>query len=141
MNVIRMKIVPINYTHLENREQQFIQIEKLIEAKRKMLLDKQQKIIFISKQNQFLNEIKVDYNKYYNYIAHQKREQIEALNLLNKYINDLAVSGELSKNNIIDAKHEQQKILSELNTIKSSLDNIIKDTNDITTTLKEKKII
>ena len=140
MNVIRMKIVPINYTHLENREQQFIQIEKLIEAKRKMLLDKQQKIIFISKQNQFLNEIKGDYNKYYN-IAHQKREQIEALNLLNKYINDLAVSGELSKNNIIDAKHEQQKILSELNTIKSSLDNIIKDTNDITTTLKEKKII
>ena len=75
MNVIRMKIVPINYAHLENREQQFVQIEKLIEAKRKMLL------------------------------------------------------------------YKQQKILSELNTIKSSLDNIIKDTNDITTTLKEKKII
>jgi hypothetical protein len=31
--------------------------------------------------------------------------------------------------------------LSELNTIKSSLDNIIKDTNDINKTLKEKKII
>jgi len=141
MKVIRMKITPINYAHLENREQQFIQIEKLIEAKRKMLLDKQQKIIFISKQNQFLNEIKGDYNKYYNYIAQQKRDQIEALNLLNKYINDLEVSGELSKNNITDAKHEQQKILSELNTIKSSLDDIIKDMNDITTTLKENKKI
>jgi hypothetical protein len=141
MKVIRMKIAPINYAYLENREQQFIQIENLIEAKRKMLLDKHQKINFISKQNQFLNEIKDDYNIYHNYIAQQKKDQIEALNLLNKYINDLTVSGELSKNNIIDAKQEQQKILSELNSIKNSLDNIIKDTNDINTTLKEKNII
>ena len=133
-----MKIVPINYVHLENREEQFIQIENLIEAKRKMLLDKQQKINFISKQNKFLNEIKGDYNNYYNYIAQQKRDQMEALHLLNKYINDLTISGELSKNNIIDAKHEQQKILSELNTIKNSLDNIINNTNDINTTLKQK---
>ena len=141
MKVIRIKIAPINYAHLENREQQFIQIENLIEAKRKMLLDKHQKIIFISKQNQFLNEVKGDYNNYYNYISQQKKDQMEALNLLNKYINDLTISGELSKNNITDAKQEQQKILSELNTIKSSLDNIIKDTNDINTTLKQKKII
>jgi hypothetical protein len=141
MKVIRIKIAPINYAHLENREQQFIQIENLIEAKRKMLLDKHQKINFISKQNQFLNEVKGDYNNYYNYISQQKKDQMEALNLLNKYINDLTISGELSKNNITDAKQEQQKILSELNTIKSSLDNIIKDTNDINTTLKQKKII
>ena len=133
-----MKIVPINYVHLENREEQFIQIENLIEAKRKMLLDKHQKINFISKQNQFLNEVKGDYNNYYNYISQQKKDQMEALNLLNKYINDLTISGELSKNNIIDAKHEQQKILSELNTIKNSLDNIINNTNDINTTLKQK---
>jgi len=138
MNILRMKIAPINYAHLENREQQFLQIENLIEAKRKMLLDKQQKINFISKQNHFLNEIKGDYNKYYNYIVEQKREQMEALQLLNKYINDLSVSGELSKNNIKDAKHEQRKILSELNKIKNSLDDIIKDTNDINTTLNEK---
>jgi len=136
-----MKIAPINHTHLENREQQFIQIENLIEAKRKMLLDKQHKINFISKQNLFLNEIKGDYDKYYNYIAHQKREQMEALNLLNKYINDLTVSGELSKNNIIDAKQEQKKILLELNKIKNGLDNIINDTNDINRTFKEKNII
>ena len=136
-----MKIVPVNYTHLENREHHFLQIEQLIEAKRKMLLDKQQKIKFISKQNLFLNEIKDDYNKYYNYIAQQKREQMEALHLLNKYIIDLTNSGELSKNNIKDAKYEQDKILSELSKIKNSLDNIINDTNDINSTLKEKNII
>lgn len=133
-----MKIAPINYVHLENREQQFIQIENLIEAKRKMLLDKQNKIQFISKQNEFLDDIKSDYNKYYNYIAQQKRDQMSALHLLNNYINELTISGELSKNNMKDAKYEQKKILSELNTIKKSLDGIIMDTNDITSILKEK---
>ena len=139
MKVIRIKIAPINYAHLENREQQFIQIENLIEAKRKMLLDKHQKINFISKQNQFLNEIKGDYNNYYNYIAQQKREQMEALDLLNKYIQDLTVSGKLSKHNIEDAKYEQKKIVSELKTIKQNLNNIIKDTNDVTTIIKQKQ--
>jgi hypothetical protein len=133
-----MKIAPINYLHLENREQQFIQIENLIEAKRKMLLDKQKKIKFISKQNEFLDDIKSDYNKYYSYIAQQKRDQMEALHLLNNYINELTISGELSKNNIKDAKFEQKKILSELNTIRKSLDDIITDTNDISAILKEK---
>ncbi len=138
MSVIRMKIAPINYVHLENREQQFIQIENLIEAKRKMLLDKQNKIQFISKQNEFLDDIKSDYNKYYNYIAQQKRDQMSALHLLNNYINELTISGELSKNNMKDAKYEQKKILSELNTIKKSLDGIIMDTNHITSVLKKK---
>jgi cell division septum initiation protein DivIVA len=103
-----------------------------------MLLDKQNKIQFISKQNEFLDDIKSDYNKYYNYIAQQKRDQMSALHLLNNYINELTISGELSKNNMKDAKYEQKKILSELNTIKKSLDGIIMDTNDITSILKEK---
>ena len=65
---------------------------------------------------------------------------MDALDLLNKYINDLTVSGKLSKHNIEDAKYEQKKIVSELKTIKQNLDNIIKDTNNATTIIKEKKI-
>jgi hypothetical protein len=136
-----MNFVPINYIHLEEKDQQLLQIENLIEAKRKMLLDKQKKIKQISKQNQFLDEIKRDYGKYYGYIIQQKREQMEALDLLNKYIHDLTISGKLSKSNIEDAKYEQKKILSELKRIKNGLDNIIKDTDDVNSLLKEKNVI
>ena len=118
-------------TYLVKSDERLLQIEELINAKRKMLLDKQKKMRFISKQNLFLEAVKNDYAKYSSYIAQQKREQMEALDLLNNYIHDLTVSGKLSKHNIEDAKYEQSKILNELKSIKKGLDSIINDTNDI----------
>ena len=127
MNTLR---IPTNYIHLENRDQQLLQIENLIDAKRKMLIDKQKKFKNLTKQNEFLNEVKQDYNKYYGYIVKQKEDQMSALTMLNGYIKDLTVSGTLSKNNIEDAKNEQNKILTEINSIKKELDNIITGMND-----------
>jgi hypothetical protein len=40
MNTLR---IPTNYINLENRDQQLLQIENLIDAKRKMLIGKQKK--------------------------------------------------------------------------------------------------
>ena len=135
-----MEIVPVNMP-LVKKDEKLLQIEELINAKRKMLLDKQKKIRFISKQNNFLDAVKNDYAKYYGYIVKQKREQMEALDVLNNYIQDLTVSGKLSKHNIEDAKYEQSKILNELKNIQKGLDSIINDTNDINVNLKQKKLI
>ena len=121
----------MNYTHLANKDNQLLQIEKLIDAKKKMLMDKQKKFKNITSQNEFLSEVKEDYNKYYDYIVEQKQEQMSALNVLNSYIKDLTISGKLSKNNINDAKNEQKKILTEIHLIKKSIDDIIKDTHDM----------
>jgi hypothetical protein len=120
--------------YLEDNDQQLLQIEHIIQLKRQMLLDKQQKFKHISNQNQFLEQIKEDYANYYGYIIQQKKEQMESLQLLNTYIHDLTVSGKLSKHNINDAQYEQKKILSELKTIKHNLDNMIQDTNSMTYT-------
>ena len=119
-----MEIIPVKMpmnAHLVKRDEQLLNIDSLIEAKRRMLLDKQKKIRFISKQNKFLDAVKHDYAKYYGYIIKQKRDQIEALDLLNNYIHDLTVSGKLSRHNIEDAKHEQYKILNELKNIQKGL--------------------
>ena len=130
--------IPIN---IMQRDEQFMQIQELIGAKRQMLLDKQKKLQVITKQNHFLDVIKNDYAQYYNYISQQKNDQIKALELLNGYINDLTVSGKLSKHNIDDAKYEQGKILHEVKSIKKGLDNIINNTNYINSELKEKNIL
>ena len=138
MNTLR---IPTNYIHLENRDQQLLQIENLIDAKRKMLIGKQKKFKNLTKQNEFLNEVKQDYNKYYGYIVKQKEDQMSALTLLNGYIKDLTVSGNLSKNNIEDAKNEQNKILTEINSIKKGIDDIIKETGNINSTVKPKNLV
>ena len=127
----------MNYIHLENRDKQLLQIENLIDAKRKMLIDKQKKFKNITKQNEFLSEVKEDYTKYYGYIVKQKQEQMSALSLLNNYIKDLTVSGKLSKNNIDDAKNEQEKILTEINSIKNGIDDIIKGVDDVSLEIRK----
>ena len=138
MNTLR---IPTNYIHLENRDQQLLQIENLIDAKRKMLIDKQKKFKNLTKENEFLNEVKQDYNKYYGYIVKQKEDQMSALTMLNGYIKDLTISGTLSKNNIEDAKNEQQKILTEINSIKKGIDDIIKETGNINSAVKPKNLV
>jgi len=127
-------IVPIR-----ERDEQFIQIQYLIDAKKKMLIDKQKKLRFISKQNIFLEAVKNDYAKYYDYIAQQKRDQIRALKVLDEYIKDLTLSGKLTKHNIEDAKEEQFKILNEVKSIKENLDSIIDNTTDVENILNKKK--
>ena len=116
---------------LRERDNQFMQIQELIESKRNLLYEKQKKLKKISKQNQFLELIKDDYSNYYDFIKQQKNEQIKALELLNTYIDDLTQTGRLTKNNIEDAKQEQKNILSEVKHIKTSLDEMIDNTKHI----------
>jgi len=128
-------------TPLAKQDEQFLHIEELIEAKRRMLLDKQKKLKFISKQNQFLDVVKDDYSKYYNYISNQKQEQIKALEILNSYIRDLTTSGKLTKHNIDDANFEQNKILREIKSIRKGLDSIMENSNTINTELDKKAAV
>jgi protein-tyrosine phosphatase len=125
---------------LEKKEEEFMHIQNLIETKRNLLLQKQKKLKLISKQNHFLQEVEMDYVRYYTYIIEQKNDQIKALEILNKYIQDLTESSNLTKYNIEDAKEEQRKILQEIKMIKKGLDFIMYNTNYINDSLKEKNI-
>ena len=119
---------PDNHHHhqsLKERDAQFLQLQELIEQKKRFLLENQKKLKQISKQNEFLEHIKDDYFKYNDYVVKQKNDQMKALELLNEYIHDLSNSGELSEQNIKDSKHEQRKIMKEIKHIKSSLDSLI----------------
>ena len=118
-------VVPI-----KERDDQFIQLQEVIEAKKQMLIDKQKKLRFITQQNRFLEAVRNDYQNYYSYFEQQKRDQIKALELLDEYIKDLTVSGRLTKHNIEDAKAEQFKILREVKSIKNSLDALINDSRE-----------
>lgn len=143
-----MAIIPIpnNFLPLaselinRDKDMQFMQIEKQIELKRRFLLKQQKRVNDISRQNIFLEEVKSDYDKYYHYVAKQKREQIKALELLDSYITDLTNSASLSVYNIRDAKQEQKKIMAEINSIKTNLDHIVNETNELAFNSKNNKV-
>ena len=125
-----MEIILTNQMNLATKDQQFIELQQLIELKRKMLLEKQKKYKKIIKQNHFLEEIKNDYSNYSNYIMKQKQEQIQALEILHNYVKDLTISGNLSKQNVKDARYEQKKIIKELKSIKHNLDEVVQNNDD-----------
>ena len=135
-----MDIVPIHIKLLPiaEKDNKLVQIEKLIEAKKNMLLKKQKTLTQISRQNSFLSDVKNDYVKYNNYIVQQKEDQIISFKIINDYINNLIVSGKLSKYDIEDAKEEQKKILTEIKSIRRNLDDVINDTNNLTDILTNK---
>jgi len=141
IEVISKAIVPDiskAFKPLEERNNQFLQLQKLIDEKRNYLYKKQKKLKSVEKQNQFLGVVRDDYRKYHSYITKQKQDQIQALQIINNYINDLTESGKLSKYNIEDAKVEQNNIMKEVDSIRGGLDEIMNDTEYVGTELKKK---
>ena len=119
------------FNDLETREANFLQLQELIDAKRKMLLDKQKNFTVLTKQNHFLRDMKDDYSRYYKHIAQHKEDQMAALNLLKEYVQDLTTSGSLTRNNIKDAETEQENLLREVKAIKASLDSLVNKTKKL----------
>ena len=105
-------------------EQKLLIIEAVIQNKKNMLYENQQKMKHTVKNNEFLETVRDDYEKYVHYIVQQK----EALKLLNDYLEN---KNNLSHFNKIDANNEQNKILKEIDDIKRSLDDIVKDTKTL----------
>lgn len=129
------KIIPIRICNLTGKEMQtkndkLLEMEKLIADKRNFLHQYQKKLTGIQKNNEFLEHVRNDYQKYNNHIVEEKNKEMRALKMLNQYIGDLNKSTQLSKNNMIDAKKEQKKILNEINIIQHNLDEIIQNTDN-----------
>ena len=116
---------------LGERDNYLAQIEKQIKNKRDFLLKKRNKVEHLSKENEFLENVKNDYQKYYNVILKQKQDQMKAMELLHQYIDDIKVSGKLTNQDIINTKREQNTILGEMDRIKKDLDGLIKTNETI----------
>lgn len=115
----------MNLLSLADRDLHLIQIEQEIRNKKKLLIKKKKEMDKKQKLNHYLNNVKDDYNKYYDYILNEKQQQRNALLLLNEYINDLITTEQLVDSQIKTAKHDQKNIIHEIDKIKAELDDLI----------------
>ena len=130
MKMEPMNIMPLTQNDMNNKDTQLMKIEEIIDARRNMLINKQKKLRFMSKQNAFLDAVREDYDKYNDYIVQQKNEQMKAFSVLNSYINDLNRSTKLTKQNMVDSKEEQRKIVNEIKSIQHNLDKMMSETKE-----------
>ena len=117
INIFKLDIV--------TRDNYLKRIENQIQSKRNLLLDKRRKLEKATEENQYLEKIKSDYQKYYDHIVEQKQEQIRAMQILQTYIDDIITSNKLTDKDMENTMKEQQQILEEIAKIKNSLDEIV----------------
>ena len=112
---------------LAERDDIFMQIEGEIEKNKQYLMEKNKYLQKVAKENQYLDMINNDYQKYYNYIIKQKRDQINAMNYLKEYLDILMIEGKLTDQDLEDARQQREHLLIETGKIKQTLNELIEE--------------
>lgn len=115
----------MNRLTLGNKDLYLIKIQNEIKNKKHLLVKKRKELENKSKTNKYLNEVKNDYTKYYDYILNEKQQQYNALLLLKEYMDDLVKTENLVDNQIRTAKYDQKDILGEIDNVKQELDELM----------------
>jgi hypothetical protein len=110
---------------LADRDLKIAHIENEIKNRQKLLLEKRQQLEERKKENHFLEMVTKDYQKYYDYVINEKKQQIQSLVILNTYLENLIKTEKMTDHEIQDAQNEKKNILKELDKIKEELDSLV----------------
>lgn len=111
-------------TDLVKRDMNLSQIQREIKNKKTLLISKRKNLEDKLKLNEYLSEVKDDYDKYHEYIVHEKKQQYDALLLLKEYIDDLYHTENMVDDQLDSAKQDQADIMKEINRVKNELDEL-----------------
>lgn len=110
---------------LAQRDLHLIQIEQEIRNKKNLLIKKKKDLDKKQNLNNYLDTVKEDYTKYYQYIVQEKKQQYGSLMLLKEYMNDLIKTEHLVDEQLRTAKYDQKDIVGEIDKVKAELDDLI----------------
>lgn len=109
-------------------DEKLIKLASEIQKRKDELMFREKYLRELNNENEYLENIKKDYQQYNSYIVNEKQKQMETMNMLSQYLDDLQKKGILSNNNLNDALQEQTKLKNELNVIKNSLNTVLTNT-------------
>lgn len=106
---------------LAQRDLHLIQIEQEIKNKKNLLIKKKKDLDKRQNLNNYLDNVKDDYTKYYQYIIQEKQQQYDSLLLLKEYMNDLIKTENLVDEQLRTARYDQKDIIGEIDKVKAEL--------------------
>ncbi len=110
---------------ISNPQVKLNELERLINKKQSYLAEKRKELIEKKKINTFLEGIENDYEKYFNYIQHEKLEQKRSLELLLEYLNTLSGNQRMMEEEDLLLEKNKFSVLHEIDDLKNELNNII----------------
>lgn len=116
--------VAMNYS-MDQKDQFLRNLEDQINQKKQIMFSKRRFLDETKKDNEYLEGVRKDYEKYRQYIANSKRQELDAMIMLKSYIDDIILNGNLINADLDNAKLEKVRIMKEINKIKRVLDEIV----------------
>jgi hypothetical protein len=110
---------------LAQRDINMLQIEEVIREKRNLLVRKKKDLDKKVKLNDYLVNVRADYDNYYNYILNEKQKQYNSMLLLRDYLSDIMATDKLVDEQLRAAKHDQKDVILEIDKLKKELDELI----------------
>lgn len=101
-----------------------IDIDNIINNKKKFLFEKQNELINNERNNEFLKDVLGDYNNYYNKIKLEKQKQYETLLFISDYIHKM--NNTLNKTDYLvnESKIQRDKLIEKIEKIKIEIDKL-----------------
>ena len=98
--------------------------------RKNMLKKKSMNIQSLSSENRFLENVKGDYQKHYQYMKKIKEEQYRSMGIIADYLDNLLEQTEVADKSVRRAKNQQKKILTEMGKIEEEIKDLMKLTEN-----------
>ena len=108
---------------LAKRDQQIELLRDLLNDRQQFIKDRRNELQQSSKENEYLNEVVLDYNDYYDKIKDEKLNQIAALQNLSEYISQMSNKDD-TEDLVNQSKSQQKQIQDEIKSLKKALEKL-----------------
>ena len=108
---------------LAKRDQQIELLRDLLNDRQQFIKDRRNELQQSSKENEYLNEVVLDYNDYYDKIKDEKLNQVAALQNLSEYISQMSNKDD-TEDLVNQSKSQQKQIQDEIKSLKKALEKL-----------------
>jgi hypothetical protein len=108
----------------------YYRIQLETERKRKLLMEKRKYIKEHQKDNEFLNDVKQSYMRYYQTLLDEKQKQVQAVQKIYEHLEALEKANKRADDEIDVIQSDKTDILNELTNLKYELDELVLASDD-----------
>ena len=99
-------------------------MKEQIKEKQQYLQERFKELEKNKSENSYLNEVKEDYQKYFNYINTIKQDQLSAFESISNYLDKVGCELKTTDTLLQETKYDQKQVLTEINKLREELNKI-----------------
>lgn len=109
---------------INERNSIILKMKQQIKEKQQYLQERFKELEKNKSENLYLDKIKEDYQKYFNYINNIKQDQLKAFENISSYLDKVGCELKTTDTLLQETKYDQKQVLTEINKLREELNKI-----------------